>query len=126
MWTILLLMLLLWAIGSLSGYAGSLVNLLLVGAITVGIGVLLVGTATRGLFEVMVTLFGLFVGPMLIPMLAGLLIRRITWRGAAAGIGAGFTTGFGLFLSIRTGCDTISRRSASWRTSARPSPAWRS
>ena len=35
MWTILLLMLLLWAIGSLSGYVGSLVNLLLVGAIAV-------------------------------------------------------------------------------------------
>ena len=35
MWTVLLLMLLLWAIGSLSGYAGSLVNLLLVGAIAV-------------------------------------------------------------------------------------------
>ncbi|HEY1342886.1 MAG TPA: hypothetical protein VGF59_35530 [Bryobacteraceae bacterium] len=71
---------------------------LLVGAITVGIGVLLVGTANRGLFEVMVTLFGLFVGPMLIPMLAGLLIRRITWRGAVAGIASGFTVGFGLFL----------------------------
>ena len=35
LWTILLLMLLLWAIGSLSGYAGSLVNLFLVGAIAV-------------------------------------------------------------------------------------------
>ncbi len=35
MWTILLLMLLLWAIGSLSGYVGSLVNLLLLGAIAV-------------------------------------------------------------------------------------------
>jgi hypothetical protein len=46
----------------------------------------------------MVTLFGLFDGPMLIPMLAGLLIRRITWRGAVAGIGTGFATGFGLFL----------------------------
>jgi hypothetical protein len=35
LWTILLLMLLLWAIGSLSGYAGSLVNVFLVGAIAV-------------------------------------------------------------------------------------------
>lgn len=71
---------------------------LLVGAVTVGIAVLLAQSAAEGLFEVMVTLFGLFVGPMLIPMLAGLLIRRITWRGAAAGIVAGFVTGFGLFL----------------------------
>ncbi len=71
---------------------------LLVGGATVGIGVVLVQSAAQGLFEVMVTLFGLFVGPMLIPMLAGLLIRRLTWRGAAAGIVAGFITGFGLFL----------------------------
>jgi len=46
----------------------------------------------------MVTLFGLFVGPMLIPMLAGLLSRRISWRGAAAGSVAGFAAGFGFFL----------------------------
>jgi len=70
----------------------------LVGSITVGTGVYLVGTAARGLFEIMVTLFGLFVGPMLIPMLAGLLSRRITWRGAAAGMAGGFITGFGFFL----------------------------
>ena len=43
----------------------------------------LVETARKGLFEVMVTVFGLFVGPMLLPMLAGLLNRRVdmAWRG---------------------------------------------
>jgi hypothetical protein len=46
----------------------------------------------------MVTVFGLFVGPMLIPMLAGLLIRRLTWRGAAAGIATGFACGLSLYL----------------------------
>src|SRR5579885_973333 len=71
---------------------------LLVGSITVCAGVYLVGSAAKGLFGIMVTLFGLFVGPMLIPMLAGLLSRHITWRGAAAGMGAGFVAGFGLFL----------------------------
>ena len=35
MWTILLLMLLLWAIGFLSGFTGSMVNLFLAGAIAV-------------------------------------------------------------------------------------------
>jgi len=64
----------------------------------VGIGVYLVGSAARGLFEIMVTLFGLFVGPMLIPMLAGLLSLWITWRGALAGMAGGFASGFGLFL----------------------------
>ena len=67
------------------------------GAATIGIGVLLVTTAQRGLFEVMVTVFGLFVGPMLLPMLAGLVSRRLTWRGAAAGIAAGLVSGLTLF-----------------------------
>jgi SSS family transporter len=71
---------------------------LVVGALTIVIGVSLIATARNGLFEVMVTVFGLFVGPMLIPMLAGLLIRRITWRGATAGIITGFIAGTSLFL----------------------------
>ena len=71
---------------------------LLVGALTITIGISLIASARKGLFEVMVTVFGLFVGPMLIPMLAGLLIRRVTWRGAAAGIATGFASGLTLYL----------------------------
>src|SRR5437773_728498 len=41
---------------------------LVIGAITTLIGVSRVATAHEGLFEMMVTLFGLFVGPMLNPM----------------------------------------------------------
>ena len=74
------------------------ITTLLVGVLTILIGVALVETARRGLFEIMVTLFGVFVGPMLIPMLAGLLNRRLTWRGAAAGIAAGFASGISLYL----------------------------
>jgi SSS family transporter len=70
----------------------------LVGAVTILIGIALVETARKGLFEVMVAVFGLFAGPMLLPMLAGLLNRRVTWRGAAAGITAGFISGASLFL----------------------------
>jgi Na+/proline symporter len=68
-----------------------------VGLITIVIGMLLVTTAQRGLFEVMVTVFGLFVGPMLLPMLAGLVSRRLTFRGAAAGIVVGLISGVSLF-----------------------------
>ena len=71
---------------------------LFVGAVTTLIGISLIATAHKGLFEIMVTLFGLFVGPMLIPMLLGLLNRRVTWRGAAAGIAAGFVSGISLYL----------------------------
>jgi len=73
------------------------VSTLLVGMLTIGIGMALVTTAQRGLFEVMVTVFGLFVGPMLLPALAGLVSRRLTWRGAAAGIICGLTSGLTLF-----------------------------
>jgi len=84
---------------------------LLVGALTIAIGVSLIGAARKGLFEVMVTVFGLFVGPMLIPMLLGLLIPRVTWRGAAAGIITGFICGLSLYfyktfvLATRPGVD---------------------
>jgi hypothetical protein len=71
---------------------------LLVGALTIAIGVSLIGAARKGLFEVMVTVFGLFVGPMLIPMLLGLLVPRVTWRGAAAGIVTGFVCGLSLYF----------------------------
>lgn len=83
----------------------------LVGVLTIGIGMALVTTARRGLFEVMVTVFGLFVGPMLLPTLAGLMSRRLTWRGATAGIVAGLFSGITLFsyktwwLSGRAGVD---------------------
>lgn len=71
---------------------------LFIGISTIIIGISLIASARKGLFEVMVTVFGLFVGPMLIPMLAGLLSKKVTYRGAAAGIGAGLVSGFGFFL----------------------------
>ena len=71
---------------------------LFIGIATVLIGISLISSAKKGLFEVMVTVFGLFVGPMLIPMLAGLLIRKVTWRGAAAGIATGFVSGLCFYL----------------------------
>lgn len=71
---------------------------LVIGILTILIGISLIASARKGLFEVMVTVFGLFVGPMLIPMLAGLLSKKVTWRGAAAGIAAGFVSGLGFFL----------------------------
>lgn len=84
---------------------------LLIGAITITIGVTLIASARKGLFEVMVTVFGIFIGPMLIPMLLGLLTPRVTWRGAAAGIAAGLVSGLSFYfyktlvLAKQTGID---------------------
>ena len=71
---------------------------LLIGSLTIIIGVVLIASARRGLFEVMVTVFGLFVGPMLIPMLLGLLSSRFSWRSAVAGIVVGFTSGLSFYF----------------------------
>lgn len=71
---------------------------LVIGVTTIAIGVSLIASARKGLFEVMVTVFGLFVGPMLIPMLAGLLSRKVTYRGAAAGIAGGLVSGIGFYF----------------------------
>jgi len=70
---------------------------LLIGGLTTLIGIILIASARKGLFEVMVTVFGLFVGPMLIPMLLGLLSSRFTWRSAIAGIVAGFASGISFY-----------------------------
>jgi Na+/proline symporter len=87
---------------------------LFAGAVTVGIGTLLVATGRTNLFELMVKLFGLFVGPMLLPMLAGLVSRKVTWRGAAAGIAGGFLTGGGLQLYKLLVLDKRADLSPSW------------
>jgi len=71
---------------------------LIIGVLTITIGVSLIASARKGLFEVMVTVFGIFIGPMLIPMLLGLLNRRITWRGAAAGIAVGLVSGLSFYF----------------------------
>src|SRR5207247_5191807 len=74
---------------------------LVIGAITITIGVILIASARKGLFEVMVTVFGIFIGPMLIPMLLGLLSRHITWRAAAVGIAAGLVSGLSFYFYKR-------------------------
>jgi Na+(H+)/acetate symporter ActP len=45
----------------------------------------------------MVTAFGVFLAPTLLPVLAGLTIRSLTWRGALAGFVAGLAVGLTTF-----------------------------
>ena len=49
----------------------------------------------------MVTAFGVFLAPTLLPVLAGLTIRSLTWKGALAGFIFGLVVGFTTF-SIKT------------------------
>ncbi len=56
---------------------------------------------SEALFHVMVTAFGLLLAPTLLPLLAGLTVRWLTWKGAFAGFLAGLIAG-SLTLAIKT------------------------
>jgi SSS family solute:Na+ symporter len=50
-------------------------------------------THQESLFNLMVTVLGLFMAPTLLPLLAGLTIRRLNWQGAFAGFLCGLIAG---------------------------------
>ncbi len=71
---------------------------LLIGIIALGVALLMAAFTGEGLFRTMVTLFGLATAPVAIPMLLGLLWKRITNAGALAGFFAGLMVGLALFV----------------------------
>jgi SSS family solute:Na+ symporter len=76
-------------------------HLLLVGRwITFGLGALttllslcIALTHQESIFNLMVTVLGLFMAPTLLPLLAGLTVKRLNWQGAFAGFLCGLITG---------------------------------
>jgi solute:Na+ symporter, SSS family len=74
---------------------------LLLGAVTVSLGLWVAWTHEQSLFNLMVTVLGIFLSPTLIPLLAGLTTRRVNATGAFTGFLAGLLTGF-LMLSLKT------------------------
>ncbi|UCD29403.1 MAG: hypothetical protein JSV03_02665, partial [Planctomycetota bacterium] len=71
---------------------------LLIGVISLGVAFLMVGVGGEGLFQNMVKLFSVATAPVAIPMIAGLLSRRVTNRGALAGFLFGIASGLTLFF----------------------------
>jgi SSS family solute:Na+ symporter len=72
------------------------------GALTIGCG-LAVGTpALGGAFKSMMEWYGAVLGPVSIPLLFGMLIRRTTWRGALLSWAGGFAT-FAIFKYLLVG-----------------------
>jgi SSS family solute:Na+ symporter len=72
--------------------AGRLFTLAL-GAIVVGLSIWIALTHQESLFQVMVTAFGLLLAPTMLPILGGLTMRWLTWRGASAGFAVGLLSG---------------------------------
>ena len=75
------------------------VSTLLIGIISLGIG-LLVANALKDndLFQLMARLFGVFLPPIAIPMLAGLISRKISHAGGMAGFLLGIIAGLLAYL----------------------------
>jgi solute:Na+ symporter, SSS family len=67
---------------------------------TLGLGVIIISlslwiavTQQQSLFSLMVTIFALFLAPTMLPVLGGLTVRWLTWKGALTGFIAGLTSG---------------------------------
>ena len=71
------------------------------GSITVSLALWVAWTHEQSLFNLMVTVLGLFLSPTLIPLLAGLTTRRVNATGAFTGFAAGLLAGF-LMLALKT------------------------
>jgi solute:Na+ symporter, SSS family len=79
---------------------GRLVTLAL-GIITVLLALWVAVSHEESLFQIMVTVFGLLLAPTLLPLLAGLTVKRLTRTGALAGLVVGLLTGI-VMLSLKT------------------------
>jgi solute:Na+ symporter, SSS family len=66
---------------------------LALGALVVGLSLWIALTHQESLFHVMVTAFGLLLAPTMLPILGGLTLRWLTWKGALAGFVVGLLSG---------------------------------
>ncbi len=75
------------------------INTVLVGLVVLGITLLMSSLQqSKDLFDTMARVFGLFLPPVAVPMLAGLLTPRVSARGAQAALLFGILAGLALFL----------------------------
>ncbi len=74
---------------------------LLVGGLSLGIAMALADSDAKGLFDNMVTLFSVATAPVAVPMILGLLVRRLTGVSALAGFAGGLAVALTLFFSVK-------------------------
>ena len=74
---------------------------LALGVVIVALSLWIALSQSQSLFHLMVTAFGVFLAPALLPVLAGLTIRSLTWKGALTGFISGLAVGIATF-SIKT------------------------
>ncbi len=71
---------------------------LLIGIFALGVAFLMSAKSGEGLFRAMITLFGVATAPVAVPMILGLLSKRVTNVSAIAGFFCGLVVGLGLYL----------------------------
>jgi SSS family transporter len=71
------------------------------GALTILLSLWIAVSHQQSLFNTMVTVLGLFMAPTLLPLLAGLTVRKLNWQGAFGGFLCGLLTGF-IMLALKT------------------------
>lgn len=71
---------------------------LVVGGLSVGCGLWIAFSGQQSLLELMVTVAGVFLAPSYLPLLAALISRRLTWKGALLGYSFGIVSGFVMLL----------------------------
>jgi SSS family transporter len=76
---------------------GRLVTLL-VGVIVMGSALWIAFSGQQALLELMVTVAGVFLAPSYLPLLAALVSRALTWKGALMGYCMGITSGITMLL----------------------------
>lgn len=69
------------------------------GALATGLGLWIAFAHQQSLFNLMVTVLGLFMAPTFLPLLAGLTIRNLNWQGAFTGFLLGLITGCGMLAA---------------------------
>jgi SSS family solute:Na+ symporter len=74
---------------------------LVLGTVTVSLALWVAVAQEQSLFNLMVTVLGVFMGPTLIPLLAGLSTRRVNAAGALTGFLFGLVTGVAM-LALKT------------------------
>jgi SSS family transporter len=71
------------------------------GVITILLSLWIAVSHQQSLFNTMVTVLGLFMAPTLLPLLAGLTVRKLNWQGAFGGFLCGLLTGVTM-LALKT------------------------
>jgi len=87
---------------------------LVLGGIIIALSLWIALSHSQSLFHLMVTAFGVFLAPTLLPVLAGLTIRSLTWKGALTGFVSGLVVGITTFAVKTWYLPTLPNISPDW------------